>query len=104
MTKKNNNQQSNKQFFMMVRNGFVQRMEFQGEKTWVTATSLDDLNRFIKHIDGWKDGIRGSLIGSVQGETLETHIALALSEGCTKILNVRWEDGVPLLDEYGRGK
>lgn len=102
MKKKKRHEQpkSEPQFFMMVKNGFVQRMEIEGELSWITALSLEDINRFIKHIDAWDDGIRGSLIGSVPGETLDGHIELALKEGCTKFLNVYWEDGKPLFRQY----
>ncbi len=98
------------EFFMLVRKGLVQRREVKilGREMlmWPVAETHADMKRLAEHW-GCTDA-RPARIGSLQGETLEGHIALALEDGCEAICCVNgWNaDGSPrwkanIIDEEG---
>ncbi len=85
---------------MLVRKGLVQRfyvqMDGQQVKAWPVAQTLEDAQKLMKYLNVRK-GVRAAEIGSVQGETLEGHINLAMNEGCKIVCCVLgWtSDGAP---------
>lgn len=88
------------QFFMLVNKGMVQRYigtdtEGRPAKVWPIAETHADATRLAKWLKA--PHVRPALIGSVKGETLEGHIALALNEECVAVYCVAgWnEDGSP---------
>jgi hypothetical protein len=91
-----------KDWYMLVRKGFVQRLMFEKDgipaKAWPIADNLQDAKRLCKLFNNPK--IRPALIGSVEGETVAGHIRLAIEEGCFAVGRVKgWaEDGEPIWD------
>ena len=65
---------------------------------WPVAESHADAQRLAKWMienGGAPQDVRPALIGSVEGETLEGHIALAMEDGCAMISCVcGWTDDV----------
>jgi hypothetical protein len=101
------------QFFMIVRQGHVQRYdtEWRGERVrvWPIAENHVDAMRLCKLLEKihGKRGLRPALIGSMEGETLEGHIRGAIEDGCIGMFCVDgWNaDGHPtfkiqLYDEH----
>jgi len=90
----------NQNFYMLVRRGKVQRIKVtkDGKPTlvWPVAETHADAKRLA--IWCGKPGVRVAQIGSVERETLEGHLRLAISEGCVAVCCVRdWApDGSPL--------
>lgn len=86
-------------FHILVREGFVQRImgEVNGEpaKIWPIAESHADANRLARWLKN--PGVVAAQIGSVEGETLEGHVKIALEDGCEVIACVSgWNaDGSP---------
>lgn len=90
---------------MLVRRGLTQRHEatFNGRrvKVWPVARTHADALRLLRWLRKVKrqslSQISVAKIGSVEGETLEGHIELAIKEGCEGICCVLgWnKDGSP---------
>lgn len=96
----------NKQFYMLVRKGMVQRLlgknhDGQPAKVWPIAESHTDawlLAKWFKAQSKSTGDVRPAAIGSVNGETLEGHIKMAMDEGCVACYCVSgWNtDGSPI--------
>ena len=67
-------------FFIIVTKGRVQRYSGIGGTIWPMAETHEDAARLCKWFG--RPGIRPARIGSVPGETLEGHIHLAIMDGC----------------------
>ncbi len=88
--------------FFLARQGFVQRVMADPvgdgvmRKCWPVANTHDDAMRLVDFFKCRADGVRPAEFGSVQGETLEGHVEMALKEGCEFVIcPVRWVDDVP---------
>lgn len=87
------------QYYMLVRKGMVQRIpvKWLGDDVlaWPVVETHSDAIRFAARTG--IPGVRPALIGSVNGETLEGHIGLALEEGCRLVICIAgWNsDGSP---------
>ncbi len=95
------------QFYILMRQGNVLRLpmvmeggqaEARNLKIWPYFQSHEDADRFIKHIEANDDDVKPALIGATEGETLDSHIDLALTEGCDGSCSpTGWnEDGSPV--------
>ena len=83
-------------FWIFVRKGFTQRLSASPGMMWPVAESHEKATQLLQHY-GWdKQGIRVARIGSVEGETLQGHIRIAMEDGC---LGVCCFDG---LDNQGQ--
>jgi len=84
--------------FIIVKEGAVQRFHRNGELWWPVFYTLEDAERFGKVFDCQDSP---SEIGSVEGESLESHVKLALADGCVGACNpLSWnDDGMPALAE-----
>lgn len=89
-------------FYMLVRAGRVQRQDvtFEGvpTKVWPVAESYDDAKRLAEFLKVWSEGVRPAMVGSIENETLQGHIGMAMDEGCEFIACVAgWsEAGEPI--------
>lgn len=83
--------------YMLVRKGLVQRVMLEGDvKAWPVFHTAEDAQRFAKYAR--RKGASPAKIGSVQGETLVGHVALAIEDGCKKAVMVMgWKKGEPIL-------
>jgi hypothetical protein len=87
-------------YFMLVRQGLVQRctqtIDGQQKKLWPLVQSIDDGKRLAAFLKAGPD-VRVAEIGSVEGETLDGHIELAMNEGCyAAVCVLGWNaDGSP---------
>jgi hypothetical protein len=99
------------EYYRLVRGGHVQRLRGRRPDTgepaiaWPVAETHADATRLIEWVArhyGLSDAERGELevsrIGSVEGETIQGHIASAVKEGCIGACCVRdWQpDGSPV--------
>jgi hypothetical protein len=88
--------------WILTNRGFVQRCSYSQNdgttgKAWPTAATHADAVRLCHYLDVWKYGVRPALIGSVEGESLDRHIEMAIEEGCRYACRpMGWnEDGSP---------
>ncbi len=96
-------------YYMLVRRGKVQRAQHihVGDKigrVWPVARTAEDALRLIRH---WKlKDTMPAMIGSLEGETLEGHIRLALEDRCLAAVCVMgWnDDGSPIFGEINCDK
>lgn len=90
--------------WMLVRKGHPQRMKQRGGLVWPVARTQADAVKlaafFVAKMQA-DPSIRPARVGSMQGETLEGHIRLAIEEGCRSIVVVQgWNiDGSPKFGE-----
>lgn len=74
------------ELWILVQRGRVQRTiaEYQGigRRVWPVAGSYADARRLIEWLAAWREGVRPSRIGEVQGDSLEAQIGSAISDGC----------------------
>jgi hypothetical protein len=87
-----------KSFYILVKSGVVQNTMVSGPaghpvKAFMVAESIDDANKLVDYLGVRSQGVRPALIGSVDGETLEGHLALAIEDGCELIICPQgWND------------
>ena len=91
---------SDHETWILVREGKVQRLGGvrvgdKSGKVWPVAETREDAMKLVKCFG---EGTTAALIGSAPGETLESHIEMAIDEGCIAIVSPRgWnEDGSPI--------
>lgn len=88
--------------FFLARQGYVQRVMADPigdgvmRKCWPVANTHDDAMQLVDFFKMRDKGVRPAEFGSVQGETLDGHIQLALNEGCEFVIcPVGWVNGSP---------
>ncbi|MCA9070870.1 MAG: hypothetical protein KDA84_18200, partial [Planctomycetaceae bacterium] len=92
---KNKSKWKTQDYYMLVRQGRVQRIEAMGDGkpmlAWPVAKTHGDAKRLCNHLG--IPGISPAKIGSLDGETLEGHVAMAMEERCSAACCIcGWKD------------